>query len=280
MRYIAYFLILLAVAAFIVTRTLRNAYTLEPMPETVASNVQMIYRVGQALGNRADVFSKVGDSITVSLYFLQPIGDGLYTLGDFADLQPVINRFSTTMARQGNSFSNLSLAAGVGWAAWEALDPAFADPAWCSPGESPLACEYRWTRPAMAFIMFGTNDMSYRSADQYRADMERIVQISEDMGVIPVLSTIPNLPGSEMKVGEFNAIIRDIAAQRSLPLWDYHAAMDGLPNRGIGWDNIHPSHPDYELCADFRASNLQYGFVVRNLTALQMLDQVWRQVEA
>jgi hypothetical protein len=31
--------------------------------------------------------------------------------------------------------------------------------------------------------------------------------------------------------------------------------------------------------AVFSAENLQYGYVVRNLTALQILDRVWRTVD-
>ena len=135
-----------------------------PLAASVTERVRVIYTVGQALGNRANVFSKVGDSISVSRSFLGPVGEGRYQLGDHGYLQPVIDHFSAAPARQGNSFENRSLAAGEGWAAWAALDPQFADAALCAPGETPLACEYRLTRPAFALIMFGTNDAGYRSA--------------------------------------------------------------------------------------------------------------------
>lgn len=253
----------------------------DPLSEAIASRIQSIYAAGQTLGNRTDVFSKVGDSITVSFYFLQPIGEGLYHLGEYDELQPVIDRFSATNAREGNSFRNPSLAAGVGWAAWTALDPSFSDLAHCLPGEIPLTCEYRLTRPAIALIMFGTNDVIYRSSQQYRRDLLDIVQISADMGVIPILGTIPNVPGYEMQVREFNGVLVEITTAENLPLWDYGDAMDGLPNHGLGWDNLHPSAPPegYQAAADFRPPNLQYGYVMRNLTALQMLDRVWRRLQ-
>ena len=92
------------------------------------------------MGNRADVFSKAGDSITAAPHFLNPIGDGLYNLGDYQYLQAVIDHFSATEARDGNySFNNLSLTAGVGWPAHAAIDSKFADPSLCDTGESPLA---------------------------------------------------------------------------------------------------------------------------------------------
>lgn len=47
------------------------------------------------------------------------------------------------------------------------------------------------------------------------------------------------------------------------------------------WDGIHPSAPglapdDYGAAADLSPENLTYGYTVRNLTALQALDAVWR----
>jgi hypothetical protein len=251
------------------------------LPDSVSTKIQAIYTIGQARGNRPDVFSKVGDSITVSRHFLQPIGYGAYNLGEHTYLKRVIEFFSKTNARKGDSFSNPTLAAGVGWAAWAALNPANAKDAACERGETPLACEYRVVQPAFALILFGTNDVGYRSADQFRADIERIADISMDMGVIPIFSTIPIRPKYEVKTAEFNQVVRDVTTRKSLPLWDYGAIMTILPNGGLSEDYLHPSAPpdDANITTDFRKPNLQYGYVVRNLTALQILDRVWRQVE-
>lgn len=281
--YMRYLYLIIGLALIVVTTLALRDEPAAPsqLPASVASRIQTIYGIGQAFGNRADVFSKVGDSITVSFYFLQPIGEGLYNLGEHGELQPVVDRFSGADARVGNSFYNTSLAAGVGWAAWGVLDPSLADPAYCLPGESPLVCEYRVTHPSIALIMFGTNDAAYRSPQQYRSDLLEIVRISKEMGVIPVLSTIPNIPGYETQVRELNGVVVEITTAETLPLWDYGEAMDNLPNHGLGWDNLHPSAPPdgYETAADLRPHNLQYGYVMRNLTALQMLDRVWRTLQ-
>lgn len=247
----------------------------------VIERMRLVYAIGQAKGNRANVFSKVGDSITVSQSFLGPVGEGLYQLGDYGYLQPVIDHFASAMARAGNSFVNPSVAAGVGWAAWGVLDPSLADATLCAAGETPLACEYRLTRPAYALIMFGTNDVGYRSAAEFERDLEQIIDVSELSGVIPILSTIPNRPDVPQRVVEFNGVIRSLASARNVPLWDYQSALLGLPNDGLARDNVHPSSPPewYAQAADFRAQNLIYGYVMRNLTALQVLDSVWRQVQ-
>lgn len=284
-RILRLLLLLIVAAAFLLVaaQMAMNTPALEAptVSQSVSERVRLIYTVGQAQGNRAGVFSKVGDSITASPNFLGPIGEGRYQLGNYGYLQAAIDHFSSTNARQGNSFVNPSLAAGVGWSAWAALDPDFADVTQCAPGETPLVCEYRLTRPAFALIMFGTNDVGYRSAAEYERDMRRIVEVSERMGVVPILSTIPNRPDMPDRVREFNQIVHQIGQDRAVPVWDYYAALEGLPNFGLARDNIHPSSPNewYQDAADFRSGNLIYGYVIRNLTALQMLDSVWRLVQ-
>jgi hypothetical protein len=278
------FLGIVVVALLVIAHTISDAQSRVPgtLPNPVIANIKRIYAVGQTRGNRARVFSKVGDSISLSANFLGPIGDGIYYLGDYGYLKPVIDYFSSTKARTGNSFNNRSLAAGGGWAAWSMFDPSLADPQLCQPAETPLVCEYRVVHPSIALIMFGTNDVGYRSAGEYRSDLLRIVRVSEQMGVIPVLSTIPDRPDVGAKVDEFNAIVRDIARQRNLPLWDYAAEMRRLPNNGLANDDVHPSSPPdwYDAAADFHQRNLVYGYVVRNLTALKMLYNLWWHLHA
>jgi len=247
-------------------------FTLSP---PVRDYLNAIYIYGQSLGNNPHAFAKVGDSITVSTDFLHPIGTGQYDLGAYGYLQPVVDHYSQLTARGRNAFRIRSLAAGVGWSALAVLDPSFADETACLPGESPLVCEYRLTKPSVALIMFGTNDVGYRTPDEFRANLTRIVQTSIQMGVIPILSTIPARPDMPDRVALFNAVIIDVAGD--LPLWDYHAVSRDLPNNGLAWDNLHPSSPGFELAADF--TNLGHGYTIRNLTALQILYRVWSNLD-
>ncbi len=246
----------------------------------IGATTLSIFRSGQRLGNRADVFSKVGDSITVASDVFDPLGRRTYNLGAYTSLQPVIDFYLRTTARNQNSFANTSLAAGSGWTTATVLDPNFASPSECQQGETPLACEYRLTKPAVALIMFGSNDVRFLDGGTYAANLQRIVQISKDAGVIPVISTIPTRIGYEAQVDQFNGIVREIARTNAIPLWDYHAAMSGLPNSGLGGDGLHPSASPsgYAGAADFNGENLQAGYVIRNLTALQVLNALYRQV--
>ncbi|MDX2163587.1 MAG: SH3 domain-containing protein [bacterium] len=245
----------------------------------VGSTSRQIFERGQGMGNRRDVFSKVGDSLTVATFVLYPIGWGSYNLGAFQHLQNAVGFFSSTNAREGNSFANVSLAADNGWTTRDILDPGRARGGVCQAGETPLECEYRVVRPSVALILIGTNDVSALGVEEYRANLQRITQISIDRGVIPVLSTIPNRAGFD--VSAFNQAVIATAQGSGVPLWDYWSAMQLLPNTGLSPDGVHPSYPsetDFGLAANFTGDYLQYGYVMRNLTALEVLDAVYRLV--
>ncbi|MFN8531646.1 MAG: SGNH/GDSL hydrolase family protein [Anaerolineae bacterium] len=247
------------------------------LPLKTVEHIRQIYRLGEQRGNRAGVFSRVGDSISVSYNFLTYFGYDQYSLGRYDYLQTVIDYFGRTNARDGNSFLNPSLAARVGWTAFGVLEPDNADAALCATGETPLVCEYRLVRPSIALIMFGTNDVGYVDPAAYRYNLSRIVDISEQMGVIPVLSSFPPRPGYETRVSEFNRIVQETAADHYIPFLDYYAALTELPNFGLSEDGIHPSAPPEEeaTATNFRPPYLQYGYNVRNLTALEMLYTLW-----
>ncbi|HLA44834.1 MAG TPA: SH3 domain-containing protein, partial [Aggregatilineales bacterium] len=114
----------------------------EPQPDVqpvdvagVVSNItgksNEIFANGQARGNRANVFSKVGDSLTVATYTLYPVGWGQYNLRGYGNLQSVVNYFSSATARDSNSYANTSLAADNGWTSADILDPGRANPGVC-----------------------------------------------------------------------------------------------------------------------------------------------------
>lgn len=248
----------------------------------IGGGAHEIYVRGQSLGNRVNVFSKVGDSLTAGGYFLNAIGWGDYNLRDYAYLAPVVGNFLSGTARDSNSFSNTSLAAGNGWATSDVLDPSRANAAFCQPGETPLACEYRVVKPVVALVQFGTNDMARLDIGTYQANLHRIVEISREMGVIPILFTIPPRWGFPDAEKAINQVIISTGRAYGVPVVDYAAAMATLPNNGLSADNVHPSwvppDADFGNSADFLPENLRYGYTMKNLLALQALDAVWRQV--
>jgi len=243
-------------------------------PQVNIQGVSVIYQRGRVLGNQYGVFAKIGDSMSVSEYSLDAIGRDQYSLGSYANLQQVINVFSTSSF---NSFTHVSAAAGGGWTTAIVLDPAYRNTALCQNEISPLECELDRIKPSVALIQLGTNDVQYLSPDQFAFNLTRIVDICIDRGVVPVLTTIPYRVGFDGRVDVFNGIIGNLAASRNIPLWGLKASLDNLPNRGIGGDGIHPSFPPggYADSANFaNGEALQSGYTTRNLTALQVLAQV------
>lgn len=234
----------------------------------ISSRSREIYLRGQAMGNRRSVFSKVGDSITASANFLYPFGFGQYNLASYSGYSGAIGAFGTSFVRE-------SIAAAGGWTANQLL----AQNSPCGP-ETPLACELRTNKPAVALIMIGTNDSGSGSPDVFAGQLQQIVQITIDHGVIPVLSTIPPKSINDdqtARVKAFNAVIVQIARQNDIPLWDYYSNMVGLPNQGMSSDGLHPSVSPVGS-GILTADSLQYGFTVRNRDALIVLDTMLRYI--
>lgn len=243
----------------------------------VANHARSLARHGKRIGNRMDVFTKVGDSITRWTFFLVPVGQGQVQLGQYGDLAGVIGRFSRRVARTGNSFANDSLAAHDMWNSADVLNPQMARGGVCNAGETPLDCELRVTKPGVALIMIGTNDLVFDDVNTFRANLNRIVSVVEAHSVIPVVSTIPyrrDNPAFQDRVAAYNEIIAQVAYAHSVPVWNYWLAVAGLPANGVSNDGIHPSVPPDGMVAFFDPNHLQFGFTVRNLTALQVLKSL------
>lgn len=144
----------------------------------------------------------------------------------------------------------------------------WADKTFCQPNESPLECEIRWQNPAFLFIRLGSNDIGEPVG--FDQQMRQIVQITIANGVIPIIGTkADRYEGSNAN----NLILRQIAADYHIPLWDFDRVAGTLPNRGLDQDNVHLTayYPhDYTQPEAF-----QSGHALHNLTALIALYQIW-----
>lgn len=237
----------------------------------VTANAREIYLRGRDLGKRDFAFSMVGDSNTDNPAFMLPFDLGQYDLGDYADLELTIGYFE-------GSFSRDSAAALGGFSTSKVLDPSQADGR-CNGGESPLACEYRLHQPSVALILLGTGDQ--HTWQGFEARYRQIIEFSIAEGVIPVLITKADDLESIDNVappGYINSLIRQLAVVYDVPLLDLRAAVEGLPNRGCLPDGFHYNSPPDGRTAVFDAAHLQYGYTMRNLTALQALDALRRLV--
>jgi hypothetical protein len=256
----------------------------------LAGHLEKISSRGQRFGNRPGVVAKVGDSITASPSFLQGLACWPAELGPYEELRGTLGFFGRTAVPSGseeaqcpvsNSYSRLGAAAAGGWRAADALLPRESFPE-CQ-GLPAVSCELALIHPSVALVMFGTNDLKFVSATQFRLDLARVARRVSSAGTIPVISTIPpraTQPFSQ-RVARFNAEIAALAENRALPLWNYWRQMvePGVPNGGLSPDGVHPS----ALCPPctaigFWPAELTQGYALRNLGALLVLDRLRREV--
>ena len=235
------------------------------IPETISDKMIALYKEGQQQGNNKRSFSKVGDCETSSEFFLKPfdMGPRNYILEPYTNLQELLNHFR-------GSFGRTSLAAKPSFSVSSVFSSVWSDATVCG-NEKPISCEYRLHRPAFALIMFGTNDV-HNSPEVFESNMRSLIEFSLKNHVIPILATkADNLEGD----GRINATIARLAAEYEVPLWNFWRAMHELPDHGLKEDQVHFTYAPNNF-NDPEA--MKMGWPVRNLTALQVLDKVWRTV--
>jgi hypothetical protein len=214
------------------------------------------------LGNNPKAFSKIGDCGSTPTWFLGDFDRGtrFYNLGYYQYLDRVI-------AYYAGSFNRTSLAAQSGFNVSSVLTPLWADRSQCTANETPLACEYRIHKPILAFITLGANDVYH--LESFEPQMRQIIEYSMDHGVIPVLSTKPD---NIEKDNRINITIAKLAYEYQVPLWNFWLAVQPLPNHGLQEDGVHLT---------WRANQFEnpdifnWGWPVRNLTALHVLDSIF-----
>jgi len=235
-----------------------------PVVPDISDTIVGIYQRGLELGNDPHSFSKIGDCGSTPSWFLGDFdrGPDFYRLGEYQELETVIKEFR-------GSFDRTSLAARSGFNASSLFVPLWADRSQCESNETPLACEYRNHRPLIAFIMLGANDVWH--PEEFEPQMRKIIEYSIENGVVPILSTKADNQEGDHSI---NATIAQLAWEYDLPLWNFWLAMQDLPDKGLQEDKVHLTW-GRNFFDDPNALNKAWP--VRNLTALQTLDALWRK---
>lgn len=220
------------------------------MSTEVLANGREIFNQGRQMGRNPRAFSILGDSV-VGPPFFQAYDRGGYDLGGYGYLEGVIQHFSGSFGRE-----SISLRAGLH--SWTAFDPVWADKHQCLPNEGPLPCELRNNNPSLLIIRLGSNDVGV--PDYYESQMRRILEYTIENRVIPILGTKADRnEGSNIN----NEIVRRLATEFQIPLWDFDLVANTIDERGLDTDGIH-------LNAE--------GMFYQNISALVVLDRLWREV--
>ena len=285
------------------TSTMRDAPVISKIDQPTRAKLITTLRRGERLGNRADVFAKVGDSLSQSPAFAQPLGCGRWMPGSHRSLRRTVRRFAaralpgkSSYCRRVNSFSRNSAATLARQTSHWPLEPGASQDPSCRPAETPLVCEIRRTRPGYAVILLGSNDVKLGVAlgldplPSFVANISHLVGAARSRGVVPVLTTIPPQADerAEAAVEQLNNALQMLAQRRGLPLLDLWRALSGLPNRGLSEDGLHltvyggpcAGTCDPNTCApacqpaNFSAAGTRYGMNVRNLTTVALLRRL------
>jgi hypothetical protein len=237
-----------------------------PVTPVVSNTARELYRRGQAGSNNPRAFSKIGDGEISTEWFFTAfdLGEDYYDLGPYQNLRSVIEHFA-------GSFGRIGMTARRGFNTNRILDPAMRNTALCESDESPLTCELRLHRPAFVILSQGTNQVW--QPEDFEKGMRQILDLLLSNNVVPILSTKgDNLEGDH----RINRTIACLAQEYDVPLWNFWSAIQPLPRHGLQPDLEHLTYGT----TDFDdAHGMQSAWTVRNLTALQALDAVWREVD-
>ena len=238
-----------------------------PIIPVVSDRVRNIYRTGLAQGHDPKRFSKIGDCQNIRQYFLGIYDDpNTFRLGyENTYLQGAIDQFS-------GSWHRLSEAVRTGFNVASVLTPFYANPADCSQGESPLACEIRIWNPSFVIISMETWTPD-RPTDTYEGYLRQIVEYALSENILPIVATKADNLESDNSI---NLAVARVAAAYDIPLWNFWRAAQPLPDHGLTSDNFHLTNaPNLFDNSD----SLKKGWPMRNLTALQTIDTVWKAVK-
>ena len=237
------------------------------VPDGVSESMREVYQRGIESGNDPTHFSIIGDCQNVSSYFLSVFDTpGEYSLGsEYEYLQPTIDYY------QG-SYSRVSLAVKGGFNAAAVLSPLRADPKSCNANESPLDCELRTWRPSIVFVSMETW-WSHKPAEEYDKYMRKVLDRIIEFGAVPIIATkADNLEGDHA----INNAIAQLAYEYEIPMWNFWAAVQPLPDKGLSPDGFHLTFARNFFDDPKRMEN---AWPWRNLTALQSLDAVHNALE-
>ncbi len=254
------------ISSILTTDATYEDWQLRPVyPAGVSDAMKEVYQRGLAEGNDPTAFSKTGDCQNVLPTFLAPFADTTdYDLGQYGSLQATIDHFA-------GSFDRLSASTDNGFNVASVLSPLWADKRVCKGGETPLACEERLHNPSIAIINMETW-WQHRPAEEYEAYLSQIVEYWLAQGVVPIVGTkADNLEGDN----GINAAIVRVADKYQIPLWNFWLAVQSIPDHGLSEDGFHLT---FARSFFNDPQRMEAAWPVRNLTALEALDAVWRGV--
>lgn len=236
----------------IITRPAAEQWKTWPVLPQVPANLRAVYQRGLAQGNDPHAFSILGDcqsqpDVFMGVFDRDP--QAVRTLPD--PMQETVMQFSGSFDRYSPTVKDGTTEGALLWGQWNDNKEKK-----CLPGETPLNCELRVHRPSIVLVHVGTH-WEARS----RMYLDRILDVLDQHGVVPVLVTKADNREKDERVNETLAAL---AEERDLPLWNFWATVQHLPDNGL--------QPGSDMYLS------EAAVVIHREGALEALDAVWRAV--
>jgi endonuclease YncB( thermonuclease family) len=209
-----------------------------PVVPTISENALEIYLRGLETGTNPQLFSIVGDcqNIPGGSLFKKLNWEDFSLPQELEYLQPTLENFRMIWSREPITVDGGFIPASMFSTYWTDTDR-------CNPIETPLECEFRLNNASILLIAIGS-DQKPGTGDDFDRYMRKIVEYSIDNNVLPIIATdaYPTEEGFPL-----NYIMAKIAYDYDIPLWNFWAAVQDLPNHGLKEDNFHISAEAFSI---------------------------------
>jgi endonuclease YncB( thermonuclease family) len=209
-----------------------------PVVPEISENALDIYLRGLNAGTDPKLFSIIADcqSIPGGILFRRINWDDFSLSAEYDYLRPTIENFRSIWSRQPITVDGGFIPASMFSTYWT-------DTERCDPIETPLECEFRVNNMSILLISIGT-DQKPGTGDDFDHYMRKIVEFSIERNVLPILATIVYATEEGFPL---NYIMAQIAYDYGIPLWNFWAAVQELPNHGLKEDNFHINAEAFEI---------------------------------
>ncbi|HNE04202.1 MAG TPA: hypothetical protein PLT08_06775 [Anaerolineales bacterium] len=232
-----------------------NAWMSLPVQPEPGVNIQDIYQLGLTLGNDPHAFSIFGDCQSRPAEFFGVYETDAALIASLSpELQETVANFSGSFNRESPTSQDGTTPGALLWDQWHRGEYG------CQFGETPVDCELRIHRPSFVIIQIGSHFES-RNTEYLRRVIDQLLA----NGVVPILATKAD---NREKDNRINRDMAMLSAEYDLPLWNFWAAVDDLPNRGLYTRKDRPLQGDIYLTDDAK--------LIHRETGLEALDIVWR----
>jgi len=229
-----------------------SAWKTWPVMPVISDEMKEIYHQGLARGNDPHAFSILGDCQSLPEVFMGVFDEDPALITQLPETwRETAGQFRGSFNRYSPTVKDGTTEGALLWGMWNDNKEKR-----CEPGEPPLECELRVHRPSIVFVHVGTH-WEARNRHYLTIIIENILE----HGAVPIMVTKADNREQDERVNENYA---SLAAEYNIPLWNFWASVQNLPDHGM------------EAGSDMYLSPA--GLEIHRTGALQALDAVWRAV--